>query len=124
MRALRISLVLFALLMALMIVGMVVIQRICNRMERLLQTLPDLPTQEGWEQAATLRDYWNKRRGVVHPAVNHTELNAVTDLMDSLLIYANPTSDEAVEYSRTRLLLCNAIDELRRLERISFSNVV
>ena len=124
MRALKISLVLFVLLLALMIGGMIVIQKICNRMEVMLGTLPDLPTEEGWEQAAELREYWHRRRGIVHPAVNHTELNAVTDMTDSLVIYADPDADEAVEYRRTRVLLYNAIDELRRLERFSFSNIV
>ena len=71
-----------------------------------------------------MREYWHRRRGIVHPAVNHTELNAVTDMTDSLVIYADPDADEAVEYRRTRVLLYNAIDELRRLERFSFSNIV
>lgn len=123
MRAFRISLVIFLLLIVMMLGSMVVINRICDRMVSMIESLPPEPSSQSSQTARQLYAYWQQWRGWVHPAVNHLELNAVTDHLEALCEYAD-SSGEGVEYRKERRLLLTAIEEVRRLERISFSNLI
>ena len=124
MRSFWISLILFGVMLAVLIGSMVIVNRVCDRMMDFLAELPLEPGELTVEKVKDFREYWMQRRGWVHPAVNHTELNAVSDLLCSLEVFSDPEEEEAAEYRNMIALLGNAIEELRRLERFSFANIV
>ena len=71
-------------------------------------------------QAITLQ--WNKEKSIIQASVSHTKIDTVSDLLASLTIYEEYNNQ--TEYKKTALLLCNAFEELRLLEKINVTNIL
>ena len=69
-----------------------------------------------------LESDWKQCKDIMQISVAHDRIDAVTDLIDSLLAYAL-ISDEA-EYQKTAELLINALEEIRRFEEFSAVNIL
>lgn len=120
MRALRISLVLFAVLIALIAVGTWYGCCVCEDMQEAIDALPDTPDDRAAEQAAALRDEWRERTPWLRPILNRTVVRTMSDLVSDLAIYADPAVDALPEYRSTKQKLLGAIDEMRRAEKATF----
>ena len=110
MRALRISLVLFAVLIALIAVGTWYGRCVCEDMQEAIDALPDKPDDRAAAQAAELRDEWRERTPWLRPILNRTVVRTISDLVD----------DALPEYCSTKQKLLGAIDEMRRAEKATF----
>lgn len=120
MRALCISLVLFALLIGLIAVGTWYGRHVCDDMQAAVDALSDEPSEDNAGKAAALRDGWNERVPYLRPIVNRTVVRTVSDLVSDLAIHADPTLDALPEYRSTKQKLLGAIDEMRRAEKATF----
>ena len=120
MRALRISLVLFAVLIALIAVGTWYGRYVCEDMQQAIDALPDTPDDRAVVQAAALRDEWQERTPWLRPILNRTVVRTMSDLVSDLAIYADPAVDALPEYRSTKQKLLGAIDEMRRAEKATF----
>ena len=120
MRAFRISLVLFSVMVALIAVSTWYGRRVCSELEQMTQALPDEPSEQNVAAAEQLRDFWTKRTPYLRPIVNRTVVRTISDLISDLSVYADPTLDAAPEYRSTKQKLLGAIDEMRRAEKAAF----
>lgn len=120
MRALRISLVLFAVLIALIAVGTWYGRCVCEDMQEAIDALPDKPDDRAAAQAAELRDEWRERTPWLRPILNRTVVRTISDLVDDVAIFADPALDALPEYCSTKQKLLGAIDEMRRAEKATF----
>ena len=89
-----------------------------SAIQRLEFSDTDLRQQE--LQAITLQ--WNKEKDIIQASISHTKIDTVTDLLASLIIYEE--QGNRTEYKKTALLLCNAFEELRLLEKINVTNIL
>ena len=119
MRAFRISLVLFSLMVALITVSTWYGRRVCNELERMTEALADEPSEQDLEQAEALRAYWRKQTPYLRPIINRTVVRTMSDLVSDLSIYA-AEDDNAADYRATRQKVLGAIDEMRRAEKATF----
>ncbi|MBO5898454.1 MAG: hypothetical protein J6R04_05535 [Clostridia bacterium] len=120
MRAFRASLVIFALMLALIVVGTVYGRWVCREMAALVEALPDTPSVETVGQAEALSRYWQAQTPYLRPLVNRTVVRTVSDLVSELSVCADPALDAATEYRTARRKLLSAIDEMRRTEKATF----
>lgn len=119
MRAFRISLVLFAVLVALIIVGTWYGRHVCDELQSMTDALPDAPEDEGGGQVMALMAYWQRQTPYLRPIVNRTVVRTMSDLISDLAIYA-AEEDSTADYRATRERLLGAIDEMRRSEKATF----
>ncbi len=120
MRAFRISLVLFALMIALIVVGTWVGRCVCDKLQCMTEALPETPGEYSAAQAVVLRDYWQRQLPRLRPIVSRIFLRTVSDLVNDLTAYASPDADSVGDYRAARAELLEAIDEMRRAERAAF----
>lgn len=119
MRAFRISLVLFALMIVLIGVSTVYGRRVCDKMQDMLDSISDEPGEQVAEQAEKLRDYWQKQTPYLRPIVNRTVVRTMSDLISDLAVYAGE-AENAADFFATRQKVAGAIDEMRRSEKATF----
>ncbi len=119
MRALRISLVLFALMLVMIGVSTYYGRRVCDGLESRVDALPDEPGEQVATQAEELQDHWKKQTPWLRPILNRAVVRAMGDLISDLCIYA-AEADNAADYRATREKVLGAIDEMRRSEKATF----
>ena len=120
MRAFRVSLVIFALMVVLIAVSTVYGRHVCREMESLVEALPDTPSVAAVGQTDTLSRYWQAQTAYLRPLVNRTVVRTMSDLVGDLSVYADPATDAVPEYRAARRKLLGAIDEMRRAEKATF----
>lgn len=69
-----------------------------------------------------IRIKWEKEKNIIQSSVSHTKIDTVSDLLDSIAVYASHENFE--EYEKTAALLINAFEELRLLEDLSAVNIL
>ncbi len=74
------------------------------------------------EKLLGLQSLWSKRKDLVQISATHKRTEAVTDLIDTLYVYA--IRNEESEYQKTAELLLNAITEIRQFEEFSAVNIL
>lgn len=120
MRAFRISLVLFALMAALIVGSMVMNRYVSGRMRDMTEALPESPDEEA---AAALEDFWEQWRAWMRPTMNQVVWREVDGQVAVLAAYARLGDEGKPEYvGAGRQLLC-AIEEMSRPERAALQNL-
>lgn len=74
------------------------------------------------DDAIQLQRYWESQISTVSISVSNSAIEKLTDAIDTLVCYAESERNE--ELSRSIAIVLNAIDGMRRLERISMSNML
>lgn len=119
MRAFRIALVIFTLLIGLITVSTVYGLRVCRKMEAMVEKLSDEPSESNAVLADELRAYWQKQTPYLRPLVNRTVIRTMSDLLIELTLYADD-GESAADYRATCDKVLGAIDEMRRAEKATF----
>ena len=119
MRAFRISLVLFALMIVLIGVSTAYGRRVCDRLQDMLASISAEQGEQAVEQAKELRNYWQKQTPYLRPIVNRTVVRTMSDLISDLAVYAGEV-ENAADFFATRQKVAGAIDEMRRSEKATF----
>lgn len=120
MRGFWIALVLFAVTVALIVIGTVYGRWVCREMETLVEALPGEPSTDAVTRVRALQAYWQSQVPYLRPMVNRTVIRTMSDLVGDLSVYAAPGLDAAQEYHAARCKLLGAIDEMRRSEKATF----
>ena len=83
-----------------------------------VDAMPDEPS------AATekLSQHWEKSKKYVQITVTHNEIEAVTNLLDELQLYAQ--AKNSLEFEKAKVLLVNALEELWLSEDLSLTNIL
>ena len=120
MRAFRISVVLFLLLLVLIGVSTAYGRRVCNELDASVKALSASPDEQTAASVAALKDYWQNQIPYLRPLVNRTVVRTMTDLLSDFTVYADPAMDSESDYRATREKVRVAIDEMRRSEKATF----
>ena len=120
MRALRVSIVLFLLMVALIVASTLYGRHVCAELERVLSDMTDEPSEQNARLAQSILDYWTAQTPYLRPIVNRTVVRTVSDLVGDLAISASPDAEALSEYRAAKHKLLGAIDEMRRAERATF----
>ena len=93
------------------------INNVGNVLERLTEEARKSPSE-----CTQLSEYWKKHKTIVAISVSNTEIERLSDAIDSLVAYVDSNCFE--EFERSIELVLNAIESIRRLERISTENIL
>lgn len=123
MRAVRISLVLFLLMIALVVGSMVMNRYVSETMRQAVEELPAIPDEQAVLSVRTLTDFWGRWRGWMRPTMNQTVFRTVNDLVGDLGVYTPLLDGGIPEYAGARVRLLSAIEEMSRPERAALDSL-
>ena len=123
MRAVRISLVLFLLMIALVVGSMVMNRYVSETMRQAVEELPAIPDEQAVLSVRTLTDFWRRWRGWMRPTMNQTVFRTVNDLVGDLGVYTPLLDGGIPEYAGARVRLLSAIEEMSRPERAALDSL-
>ena len=123
MRAVRISLVLFLLMIALVVGSMVMNRYVSETMRQAVEALPAIPDEQAVLSVRTLTDFWGRWRGWMRPTMNQTVFRTVNDLVGDLGVYTPLLDGGIPEYAGARARLLSAIEEMSRPERAALDSL-
>ena len=121
MKAFALTLVLFALMLAIIAANAVYVDKTVGGFIDNIQRLEVLVPDQRHSELQALLLQWNQQKNIIQGAVSHTKIDTVSDLLASLIIYEEYGNRQ--EYQKTALLLCNAFEELRLLEKLYVTNI-
>lgn len=123
MRAVRISLVLFLLMIALVVGSMVMNRYVSETMRQAVEELPAIPDEQAILSVRTLTDFWGRWRGWMRPTMNQTVFRTVNNLVGDLGVYTPLLDGGIPEYAGARARLLSAIEEMSRPERAALDSL-
>ena len=123
MRAVRISFVLFLLMIALVVGSMVMNRYVSETMRQAVEELPAIPDEQAVLSVRTLTDFWGRWRGWMRPTLNQTVFRTVNDLVGDLGVYTPLLDGGIPEYAGARARLLSAIEEMSRPERAALDSL-
>ena len=123
MRAVRISLVLFLLMIVLVVGSMVMNRYVSETMRQAVEELPAIPDEQAVLSVRTLTDFWGRWRGWMRPTMNQTVFRTVNDLVGDLGVYTPLLDGGIPEYAGARARLLSAIEEMSRPERAALDSL-
>lgn len=121
MRAFRISMALFLLMLALIAGSMAMNRHVSGTMRAMAEGLPDEPVEAEVEE---LEAFWLQWRALMRPTMNQVVWRDVNDLVGSLAAYAALGEEGRPEYVGARCQLLLAIEEMSRPERAALVNLL
>ena len=123
MRAVRISLMLFLLMIALVVGSMVMNRYVSETMRQAVEELPAIPDEQAVLSVRALTDFWGRWRGWMRPTMNQTVFRTVNDLVGDLGVYTPLLDGGIPEYAGARARLLSAIEEMSRPERAALDSL-
>lgn len=121
----KFSVIMFAFLVALICINNIYINRIADELEDMRRSLPSELTDENSSEvrntALHMLDFWRSNRSIAGLSVAKAEL----DQLSNHLVVLNCAAEvcDNTEYRKSVALLTLAINDLRRLEQISFESL-
>lgn len=100
------ALILFLLLLGFIIFNFIFVNRRSDELVKAAEALPAIGEPECAEAAAELASFWESSSVYISFSCGVSEIEHITDLCDSLCVYAE--SGNACEFERIRRMLVNA----------------
>lgn len=122
MKAVALTLALFFLMLAIITANALYIDKTVDNFIDTIQRLEFLDSDLRFLELQAISAQWNKEKDIIQASVSHTKIDTVSDLLASLIIYEE--YGDRTEYQKTALLLCNAFEELRMLEKLNVTNIL
>jgi hypothetical protein len=113
--------ILAAILFIALVLATVINYLYINNVGNTLKSLAE-QTRENPSGCIALSEYWEKHKDIVAISVSNIEIERLSDAIDSLVAYVD--SDCFEEFRRSIELVINAIESIRRLERISTETIL
>ncbi len=115
MKAFVASLVLLAIILCAIVVNALYSNKILERIEKLAGEVYKDSTSE--EVLSRLCDYWSSHRDYLSLSVSLDDIDSVTECL--LEFKAAAKEQNSMMLSQSYALLCNALDDIARFEKIS-----
>jgi hypothetical protein len=123
MRAVRISLVLFSLMIAVIVGNMIMNRYVSGTMRTMVEGLPPILDEQSLSSMEELKAFWGRWRSWMRPTMNQTIWRSVNDLVGDLGAYGELLEEGTPEYVGARARLLSAIEEMSRPERAALENL-
>ena len=121
MRAVRLSLALLVLLIAGVVWNYIYINDVFTTMNASLDAIPDLSDENCEDACLRLREQWKKHTDRVGLSVCFGVLDRVSEQVE--LLSSCAACGDRYGFESARTLLRDALEDMRRLERISIGNL-
>ena len=123
MRAVRISLVLFSLMIAVIVGSMIMNRYVSGTMRTMVEGLPPTPDEQSLSSIEELTAFWGKWQRWMRPTMNQPLWRSVNDLVGDIRAYGALLEQGTPEYVGARERLLSAIEEMSRPERAALENL-
>lgn len=118
MKGFTVSLILLAFIIVLVVLNVLYVNRTINELEQLAGDVWHTRTADAVDE---LYSYWEKCRSLVGLSVSLREIDSATENLLSLQAACNEGNDWLIEQSY--VLFCNALEDIRRYEKITLLNI-
>lgn len=122
MKSLIATSVLFILLIGTVATNFFFVNHVTDRMEQMVEVLPDIDSDGCVAAAQELQDYWESRRDLLGLSLGYNLIDRVCEQSALLLTCAEVR--DVYGYHSARTLLLDAIDDARRTENFSIGNLL
>ena len=126
MKALRISIAMLVLLVAVSLLNGACLTRRCDGWKAQLDAVTAAAGRDDWDTAqqemAALRGSWQQRQGYLHIILQHEEINEADTLLHQCALYVKEQDNDALSDAAVQLAL--EFDRLAELEQLSIKNVL
>lgn len=118
MKGFTVSLILLLSIIILVITNIIYVNSTITRLERLARNVWNTRTSDAADE---LYRYWESCRSFVGLSVSLREIDSVTENLLSLQAACNEGNEWLIEQSY--VLFCNALEDIRRYEKITLLNI-
>ena len=126
MKALRVSILVLALLMAASLVNSAYLTARCDDWTARLESVTAAAAVGDWDGAAEkmslLRQDWQQHQSYLHITLQHEEINEADTLLRQCALYVKEQDNDALSDAAVQLAL--EFDRLAELEQLSIKNVL
>lgn len=114
-------LLVFVLILGGILLNAIEIQSIASETEQRIKALSEYPSEESALEIAKLQAAWKERTNLLGLSVSYSVIDRVSEQMQ--LLAAACSFGDVYGYVETRVLLLDAIEDFRRLERLEIANL-
>lgn len=118
------SLIATTVLLALLLTGIFLnhwyVNHVADTASRMVATLPDIGDKDALAKTTELMRYWEARASIIGLSVSFPTIDRINEQIAVLITYAE--SEDSCGYQITRVLLSDAISDMRRPETFSIGN--
>ena len=122
MKSFAASLILLAVMLGGMAWNAVYINRVADRLNAMLDAMPDSDDADSAQAAAAGREYWESNAPYVGLSVGYTVTDRVSE--QTAVLAACAACGDFYGYRSALALLRDAIGDMRRLEQFSIENLL
>ena len=122
MKGFILTLILFTLLIASIIINCFFVNNVHKDMHELVDKVSPYPSEKNEALIKQIEKLWDERKKLLSISVSFSEIDKVTNSIDALS--ASNQSKDATQIAINIKLLQNAIDTLKRLEMFSVENIL
>ena len=120
MKSLITTAVLFSLLLTGIFLNHWYVNHVADTASGMVAALPDVDDKAAPAKVAELMRYWEARASIIGLSVSFPTIDRINEQIAILIAYAE--SKDPCGYQITRVLLSDAISDMRRLETFSIGN--
>ena len=121
MKSFIITLIIFSTLLGIIATNFFYINKVGDELKEKAETLDISNIEECKAQLDELYLYWKDNETMISFSVSYTELNCVDDNITKMMTYLE--HNDIVNFECYRASLLNAIEEMRRLEKLLLKNI-
>ena len=121
MKSFIITLIIFSALLGTIATNFFYINKVGDELKEKAETLDISNIEECKAQLDELYLYWKDNETMISFSVSYTELNCVDDNITKMMTYLE--HNDIVNFECYRASLLNAIEEMRRLEKLLLKNI-
>lgn len=118
MKTFIISMIIFSILIALVITNSIYIHKITDRMLALSLAI----SPNDFDGANNLSLFWQKHRLFFSISVHDSQIESITEIIENIKSAAALGND--AEFNKNIILLSELLEELQKIEEISFQGII
>ncbi len=122
MKSFYISIVILAIILATVTANFIFINNVSKNLTEHITRLLETPFEQREAEISELEQYWEKTREFVSMSVRYTEIDRVDDYV--IMISASYKDGNIHDCNQALNLMRDAAEELARLEKFSFGNIM
>ena len=122
MKALIASLIIFGILLIGIIVNCVYVNRISEDLLLQINSIGGVEDAGALSKLENLKMHFEKHEGILLLSLSYLAVNKVDDSIDGAIAYAKYGDESG--FQNAKAILINAINDLARLEKLSFKNIL
>ncbi len=122
MKSLAVTVILLIVMIACIVWNYFYINQTADEMNKILEAIPDITSPNCEQKAHQITEYWQSRTDMVGLSVGYSALDRISEQCKLLL--SSIHCGDSYGYHEAITLLRDAIEDMRRLEQFSVSNLL